>query len=143
MEPCVFCALRNVTNIDMSRNYNRFLSVAHPLSTFYAFAVNHQEVQVFKADHFASGKARGVGLHLTASCMQHVLNTCVRQLILRNNYIVYVERQAIIRPGSLFNQCLQRLDLSYNAFFQMDVGSFFQLNHFSQLREFESAAKNS
>jgi hypothetical protein len=121
MEPCVFCPLRNVKNIDMSRNSNRFLSVAYSLSTFYAFATNRQEVQVFNADHFASGNTKRVGLHLTESCMQHVLNTCVRQLILRDNCIVYVEKQALIRPGSPFNQCLQRLDLSYNAFFQVDV----------------------
>jgi Leucine-rich repeat (LRR) protein len=69
--------------------------------------------------------------------MRHVLDTCVRQLVLRQNYIVAVDRRALIRHGSLFNQCLQRLDLSYNAIFQVDLNFFQLLGKFLQLRELE------
>jgi hypothetical protein len=137
IEPCVFCPLRSLTAVDMSETGNRILSLERALSTFYAFTVNGQEVRSFKADYFVSSKSRAVGFHLTERSMRHVHGTCVLELVLSSNFIVAVERDALVRPGSLFNKCVQRLDLSHNAIFYMDPNLSWTLDKFLQLEEFE------
>jgi hypothetical protein len=137
IEPCVVCPLRTLTVVDWKYTNNKILSVTSALRTFYAFTVSGQEVQTFNLRHFHESKSRALGLHLTASGMAHVLDTCVRELLLARNYIVAVKRGALVRPGSLFNKCLRPLDLSYNVLFVIYPMLFFLWNEFSSLEQLE------
>jgi hypothetical protein len=137
IEPCVFCPLRNLTAVDIRETGNKILSLDSALSTFYAFTVNGQKVRSFKADNFVYSESRAVGFHLSERSMRHVHGTCVRELGLSSNFIVAVERDALVRPGSLFNKCVQRLDLSHNAIFYADPHLSWTLDKFLQLEELE------
>jgi Leucine-rich repeat (LRR) protein len=137
IEPYVFCPLRNLTAVDIAFSLNQVISLKSVLAAFYAFKINGQVVKKFDAKSFTTADPRTVGLCLTENVMQYVLDTCVEELVLSNNYIVAIETHALIRPGSRFNRCLQRLDLSYNAIFIMDHSFLFLSSFFSQLKALE------
>jgi hypothetical protein len=135
VQPCVFCPLKNLSVVDMSYSHVVMVSLQKVLDSFYAFEVSGQVVDIFNSRKF--GTTMPVGFHLTEQSMAHVLNTCVRWLVLSDNYIVSIGTHALGRPNSLFSKCIEILDLSYNAIFHIDIINVLTLHFSVHLRQID------
>jgi hypothetical protein len=137
IDVCMLCPLRYLTSLNMQKTKS-VVPLDSLLAAFYAFQINGQVVELVNADGFVEPTApSNVGTHLTGLNMRYVHETCVRELVLSQNFIVAITRRALSVPGSAFTRCLQRLDLSANAIFAADATLYFSLGQFPHLRSLE------